>query len=225
MENKKKAVCLVSGGLDSAVASSIAKDEGFDIYILFFKYGQKNLKREQKCVSKLASYLGAKEKKVIKLPWLVEIGGTALTDRKTKLTSKNATLEYVPFRNTIFLSAAVAWAEVIGADAVFIGSTGSTRVCPDNTPPYIRAMQEVARQGTKIKTDIKIRAPLLKKKKADAVKIGNKLNVPFKWTWSCHNYIDRACGVCTNCRSRLSAFKEAEMKDIIQYRAPTNSRI
>jgi len=214
----KKAVCLISGGLDSAVAAAVAKKSGYDLYFLFFNYGQKTANKEKACFLKLARFYKAKKAKIISLPWLKKLGGSALTDKKTILTPENFNLEYVPFRNTIFLSAAVAWAEAISADAVFIGSCGGDRICPDNSPAYINSFQKVIELGTKLKTDIKIKAPLLKGDKAYVVGVGKRLKVPFELTWSCHNYTNKACGHCSNCLSRLKAFTKNSLKDPIPYK-------
>jgi 7-cyano-7-deazaguanine synthase len=214
----KKAVLLVSGGLDSAVAAAIAKKSGYDLYFLFFDYGQKTVNKEKICFLKLAKFYKAKEAKIISLPWVKKLGGSALTDDETILTPENFNLEYVPFRNTIFLSAAVAWAEVILADAVFIGSCGGDRICPDNSPLYINSFQKLVKVGTKLKTNIKIKAPLLRGDKTYVVAIGKRLGVPFELTWSCHNFTDRACGLCSNCLSRIKAFAENSLKDPIPYK-------
>jgi 7-cyano-7-deazaguanine synthase len=217
-KNNPKAICILSGGLDSTVMTGLAKSKKFDLYCIFFDYGQKTVKKERMLFNKIADYYKATEKKIVKLPWLKEMGGSALTDKKTKLTQANWNSEYVPFRNSIFLSISVAWAEVIGADVIFIGSTGGDRICPDNSRTYIDAMQMLIQEGTKIKKDIKLEAPLLVGDKKYVIKIGKKINAPFGLTWSCHNNNNVACGACSNCVSRLNAFKENEMIDPIRYK-------
>lgn len=213
----KRAVCLVSGGLDSAVAVAIAKAEGYDLYFLTVDYGQVTSTKELNCAEKLAEFYQIKELQIIKLDWLRRIGGSALLDPNVKLTPENEALEYVPFRNTVLLSIGVAWAEVLRAGAVFIGSTGGDRICPDNSPDYIEAMQQVIRLGTKLKTDIALRAPLLQGTKKEAVMRGFELKVPFELTWSCQNCEDVACGECSNCRARLQAFAANGLQDPVPY--------
>lgn len=216
-ERNKLAVCLVSGGLDSAVAAGVAKSRGYDLYFLFADYGQKTLVKEDECVDALSNFYKPKEVKKLDLTWLRELGGSALFDPGTKLDESNFLLEYVPFRNTVLLTAATAWAEVIGADSVFIGSSGGDHICPDNSPEFLDAFQEVMARGTLLKRDIKLEAPLRETDKKGAVEMGTDLEIPFELTWSCHNNTDAACGHCSNCLSRLDAFKETDRTDPILY--------
>jgi 7-cyano-7-deazaguanine synthase len=218
MNRNKKAICLISGGLDSAVATSIAKSKGYASYFLFVNYGQKTLKKEEECVDNLANRIKPKKVFKVKLPWLKEFGGSALFDKKISLNEKNFRLEYVPFRNSIFLSVATALAETIGADAIFIGSTGGDHICPDNSPIYLAAFQDVIRKGTMLKKNIKLIAPLISTDKTGAIKIGKKLKTHFELTWSCHNNITKACGHCSNCKARLEAFSVNKREDPILYK-------
>lgn len=217
MITNKKAICLISGGLDSTVAAAVAKKRRFELYFLFLKYGQKTSRKEEECVDNVAKFFRPKKVWKVKLPWLKDFGGSALFDNNIPLNEKNFRLEYVPFRNSIFLSVATALAEVIGADAIFIGSSGGDHVCPDNSPEYIKTFQKVIEKGTMLKKGIKIIAPLAKINQKSAVRIGIKLNVPFRLTWSCHNNIKIACGHCTNCLSRIEAFSALREKDPIIY--------
>lgn len=217
MKRTPKAVCLFSGGPDSAAAAAVARSEGFDLYLLFVDYGQKTRKKERACSEKLAAHLATSEFRTVDARWLGEFGGSALVDSHTMLTQVNAPLEYVPFRNTILLSIGVAWAEVLQAAAVFIGSTGGPWHTPDNSPEYVSAMQEVVRIGTKLKTDIQLRAPFCKLTKKETVEIGLNLQVPFELTWSCHNSETLACGQCSNCRDRIRAFELLGRQDPIPY--------
>jgi 7-cyano-7-deazaguanine synthase len=217
--SKPKAVCLLSGGMDSLLATKLAELDGYDIYALTFSYGQTPCERELSCAKKLATWIGAKEHKIIDIAWLKEIGGSALT-AGTELTKNNKHDEYVPFRNTIFISIATAWAEVLGAAAVFIGANAGDVICPDTTTEYIDLMQKVITSGTKMNKNIKICAPLREKNftKNEIISEGMKLNLPFELTWACHNSNDVACGICNNCVSRLSAFEHAKYEDKLIYR-------
>lgn len=217
MKMNKKAICLISGGLDSAVVAAVAKSKGYELHFLFLEYGQKNFKKEEASIKNLAKFFKPKKVWRVKLPWIKEFGGSGLLDKNITLDEKNFRLEYVPFRNSIFLSVATALAEVIGTEAIFVGSSGGDHVCPDNSPEYIKSFQKVIKEGTMLKKGIKIVAPLIKTDKIGAVKIGTKLKVPFGLTWSCHDYKKLACGHCSNCLSRIEAFSLNKIKDPILY--------
>ncbi len=219
-ESKPLAVCLVSGGLDSAVTVAIAKRDGFDAKFLFVDYGQKTQGRERKSAVSLAEHFQAISLDVVRLPWLRSFGGSGLFRRDVSLTQANEKFEYVPFRNSLLLAVGVALAEVLGADRVYIGSTGSDRIAPDNSPAFIEAFQRLTQLGTMIKTDIAITAPLIEMNKAQVIQTGVALNVPFEKTWSCHNASKLACGGCSNCRSRQAAFQSLGLTDPIKYRLP-----
>lgn len=216
MKNKK-AVCLVSGGLDSAVAAAIAIDKGYEPIFLFLRYGQKTQKKEEWCFDELVKFWMIKQAYKVDLPWIKEFGGSALFEKDISLDEMNFWLEYVPFRNSIFLSIATALAEVKGADIVVIGSTGGDHVCPDNSQEFHDSFQKVVEIGTMLKKDIKIFHPLTETNKTGVVSIGNKLKVPFKYTWSCHNKTDFACGHCSNCLARIEAYKLNVSTDPIEY--------
>ncbi len=215
--SQKKAVCLMSGGLDSAVVAALAQAEGFELHLLAASYGQKAHRKELACVHKLAEYYRVAQLEVIDLSWLGRFGASGLTDGATYLSAENAKLEYVPFRNTVLLSIAVAWAEALGAEQVMIGSIGGPWLTPDNRPEYFAAMQEVVRLGTQLKTDIQIRVPFGHSKKVEVVVKGIELCVPFEITWSCHNREDIACGECSNCLDRLGAFQQLHVEDPLLY--------
>lgn len=218
----KNAVCLMSGGLDSAVTAAFAQRDGFKTEFLFVDYGQKTSTREARSARSLAFHYGAEALRVVKLPWLKDFGQShsGLFDRNVELTPTNSQFEYVPFRNTILLSVATALAEVSGADRVYIGSTGSDRICPDNSPEYLEAFQQVMGLGTMIKRDIQLTAPLSAMDKKQVVETGLDLNVPFEKSWSCHNATRVACGNCSNCVGRVAAFQSLGVKDPLPYRSP-----
>lgn len=218
-ENKMKAVCLLSGGMDSAVTSAIAKDEGYEIHALTFNYGQRN-KKEIEAAKEIAKWLNAKHK-ILEVN-LRQIGGSALTDNiEVPEHGEGIPPTYVPARNTIFLSFALAYAEVIDADAIFIGVNAiDYSGYPDCRPEYIKAFQNLANLATKRSVEgrpIKIITPLLYLSKAEIVRKGYELNVPFEKTWSCYREGGKACGRCDSCRLRLKAFKEAGLEDPLEY--------
>ena len=215
-KNRKKAICLISGGLDSAVVAGIVNRRKYELFFLFFNYGQKNYKHELKAVEYLSSFYRCKKLLIIKLPFLKMFGGSALFDPKKTLNEKNFLKEYVPFRNSQFLSIATAWGEVLGVDSIFIGSTGGDHICPDNSKKFLLAFQKLAREGTLINKKIKIEAPLKNVNKTGVLKIGIRLKVPYEITWSCHNNFKEMCGHCSNCLARVRAYKENNVKNKIQ---------
>lgn len=213
-----RAVCLVSGGPDSAVAAAIAQTEGHELYFLFVDYGQRTRSRELACAQGLAAHFHAREVRTTRLDWLQQVGGAALTAEGPALTVERPELIYVPFRNTILLSLAVAWAEAIDASAVFIGSIGPPWATPDNSPAYFDAFQQLVRVGAQEGERIVVRAPLCESSKVAAMRRGRELGVPFEQTWSCQNFEDLACGVCTSCSDRRTAFTELGLADPVPYR-------
>lgn len=210
---RKSAVCAVSGGLDSAVAMAMVASAGFKLNFIFFDWGQKTYKKERNCSQALAKHYGASFKEV-EVPLLKNLPGISLTQQETLTTEIN---EYVPNRNAILESQTVAYAEYLKAGIVCIGSTGGDHICPDNSVAFVNAMQKLITEGTVLKPVIQIIAPLTVTDKIGAVKIGLELKVPFELTWSCHNNNDIACGHCSNCQSRLEAFRLNNMKDPIKY--------
>ena len=221
-EDKMKAVCLLSGGMDSAVASAIAKKEGYEVYALSFDYGQRN-KRELKASGEIAKWLQAKHK-IIKAD-LRQIGGSALTDDiEVPEHGDGIPVTYVPARNTIFLSFALAYAEVVDADAIFIGVNAvDYSGYPDCRPEYIEAFEHMANFATKAGvnkiTKIKIRTPLIHLTKARIIKKGIELGVDYSMTHSCYDPSPQglACGQCDSCILRKKGFKEAKIDDPTKY--------
>jgi 7-cyano-7-deazaguanine synthase len=222
-----KAVILLSGGLDSSVTLAIAKKEGYELYSLSFDYGQRHAK-ELESAKKIAEYNKVNEHKVMKID-LTQIGGSALTDKSISVPEKKEDEEigidipvtYVPARNTILLSLAVGYAEVISADAVFIGVNAlDYSGYPDCRPEYLEAFQKVVQLGTKMGMEgdaIEIKYPLINMTKAQIVEEGARLKVPFHLTWSCYKGSDLACGKCDSCLLRLKGFSEANIIDPIEY--------
>lgn len=222
-----RAVVLLSGGMDSATALAIAKSEGFEVIALTFDYGQRH-RRELEAAQKAAKHLGVRDHRVVKLD-LTAIGGSALTDERIKVPEQRSLEEigqgipptYVPARNTILLSYALGLAEVAGAKAIYIAANHlDSSGYPDCRPEFYKAFQEVARLGTKrgVEGDvIEVRTPLIEMSKADIVRKGEELGVPWKLTWSCYKGGERACGVCDSCQLRLKGFREAGVKDPLPY--------
>jgi 7-cyano-7-deazaguanine synthase len=223
----KKAVCLISGGLDSAVSAFIAKNRGYDLFALSFVYGQRHNK-EIDCAKKIALTLDVKKHVIFDIN-IGQFGGSSLVDESIKPEidhklediGKNIPNTYVPARNTIFLSVALGFAEAIGADAIFIGATFTDYAgYPDCRPKYFKAFQKMADLATKkgvIGKSIQIMTPVLNLSKAEIIKKGSKLGVPFDKTWSCYLGKEKACGRCDSCLLRLKGFKEAGLKDPLKY--------
>ena len=223
----KKAITLISGGLDSCVASFIAKDEGYQLYALSFRYGQRHDK-ELSCAKKIGKKIGVKDHKIVGIEFNQFSKATLIDSKSDKIQNHELTdigkeipSTYVPGRNTIFLSLALAYAESIDADTIFIGVNAvDYSGYPDCRPEYINAYQKMANLATKKGIEgkpIKIETPLLEYKKSDIIDIGLKLNVPFKDTWSCYRGKDKACGRCDSCLLRLKGFMDANAKDPILY--------
>lgn len=222
-----KAVVLLSGGLDSSTVLYQAKANNYECYSLSFDYQQRH-RRELAAAKAIAESAGVIEHQIVKFD-LSLWGGSALTDRKINLPSDRTLAEmaedipitYVPARNTIFLSFALAYAEAIGADRVYIGVNAlDYSGYPDCRPDYIQAMQEVFRLGTKQGLEgeaIEIVAPLINLRKTEIIQLGNSLDVPWQQTWSCYAGEELACGVCDSCKLRLAAFKELGLKDPLAY--------
>lgn len=226
--SKQKAVVLLSGGLDSATTLYYAKEKGFDCHCLIFDYGQRH-KKEVEQAKKVAKGAGCSAQVIkIALPWK----GSSLLDRKEKLplhlwgqsqTTRNRGVgtvpsTYVPARNTIFLSYAISCAEAIGAKAIFIGANAvDYSGYPDCRPEYYGAFKKVIAKGTKagLNGGIEVMTPLIKKTKAEIIKLGMRLKVPYHLTWSCYAGGKKPCGVCDSCKFRAKGFAEARAKDLL----------
>ncbi|MEZ7831469.1 MAG: 7-cyano-7-deazaguanine synthase QueC [Gammaproteobacteria bacterium] len=221
---KNRAVVLVSGGLDSATCLAIAGDRGFDCYALSFDYGQR-ASSELIAARRLAETGGVLEHKVIELN-MSAIGGSALTDTDISIPeqeSEGIPVTYVPARNTVFLSYALAWAEVLNADAIFIGVNAlDYSGYPDCRPEYIEAFQTLINLATKVGVEgsvISLETPLIDLTKAEIIKTGIGLSVDYGLTVSCYQADSegRACGQCDSCRFRVSGFEKAEVEDPTRY--------
>jgi 7-cyano-7-deazaguanine synthase len=229
MAPKPKSVVLVSGGMDSCVTAAIARTS-HEVAFLHASYGQRTERRERTAFQAIADFFGVRERLVVQLDHLKQIGGSALTDDRIKVpegephapvVGNTIPVTYVPFRNAHFLSVAVSWAEVIGASAIFIGAVAEdSSGYPDCRPEYYRVFEELANVGTRPQTQIAMVTPVIGMKKSAIVRKGMELGAPLELTWSCYQYEDSACGVCDSCRLRLQAFAEAGVPDAIPYRVP-----
>ena len=225
----KKAVVLLSGGLDSTTTLAIARDEGYDTYAMSFRYGQRHTV-ELQCAEKVANALGVKQHTIVDID-LRAFGASALTadiavpkNRSDTEIADSIPITYVPARNTIFLSYALAYAEVLAADTIFIGATAvDYSGYPDCRPEYIEAYQTLANLATQAsvegKIQLKIRAPLMEKTKAEIIQIGTALGVDYGLTLSCYDpdAEGRACGGCDSCLHRKKGFKAAGIPDPTRY--------
>ncbi len=226
----KKAVVLLSGGLDSTTILAIARDAGYDTYCMSFRYGQRHTV-ELQFAEKAAKAFGVKQHVIVDIDLRI-FGGSALTadiavpkDRADGEMGDSIPITYVPARNTIFLSYALAWAEVLGADTIFIGVNAMDYSgYPDCRPEYISAYQKMANLATQVgvegKTELKIRAPLIDKTKAEIIRIGTALGVDYSLTLSCYDpdAEGSACGGCDSCLLRKRGFKAAGIPDPTRYR-------
>jgi 7-cyano-7-deazaguanine synthase len=230
MEHNQKAriVVALSGGMDSAVCAALAvRDFGSDATAaLHVSYGQRTETREQQAFQAICDRLGVRERLVFRTPFFRAIGGSALTDARIAVPDAGPEIgahipvTYVPFRNAHFLSAAVSWAEVLGAGRIYIGAVQQdSSGYPDCRPEYYQAFNEVIRRGTKEGT-IRIETPLIALRKFEIVKLGLELDAPFDLTWSCYSREDEACGMCDSCALRLRAFAAAGAADPVPYLSP-----
>lgn len=229
-QQRDKAVVLLSGGLDSATTLAIAKNEGFLLYALTFRYGQRH-QREVEASKKVARAMGVFEHKIIQID-MGGIGGSALTDLTIEVPKDRPDLgnhdevppTYVPARNTIFLSYALAWAEVLGAFDIFIGVNATDfSGYPDCRHEYIQAFEKLANlatvAGTKQKGKLTLHTPIINMTKAQTILAGRKLGLDYSLTHSCYDpdRSGKSCGRCDSCRLRLKGFADAGLKDPIDY--------
>lgn len=218
-----KAVCLISGGMDSATLAYLARSRGYELFCLHFNYGQRTERRERQSAEMIAGLLGAREFLEIDLAYLSRFGGSSLTDHRMTVDRHRQDRAgvpntYVPFRNANLLSIATSFAEARSADAIFIGvQSQDYSGYPDCRPRFIEAFQQLVDTGTRDETRITIMAPFLEMTKRDILALGMTLGVPYEHTWSCYQNEERACGVCGACHFRRAAFRELAIQDPIPY--------
>ena len=217
------AICLVSGGMDSCVTAAIAIEENDELAFLHVSYGQRAEVRERRAFEKLADHYRVQKRLAVSIEHLKQIGGSSLTDEtipvsEANLASGEIPTSYVPFRNSHMLSIATSWAEVIGAERIYVGAVAEdSSGYPDCRPEFYQAFQTVIDAGTKPETHIAIVTPVIHTRKSEIVKRGVELNAPLQLTWSCYRSDEFACGRCDSCALRLRAFREAGVADPIPY--------
>jgi 7-cyano-7-deazaguanine synthase len=229
-EEKKRAIVLLSGGMDSCVCAALAARD-YAAAALHVSYGQRTEARERQSFLAICQRLNIQEKLLVRNEALRAIGGSALTDENIAVPTaepashapgQNIPVTYVPFRNAHFLAVAVSWAEVLGAEKIFIGAVEQdSSGYPDCRPAYYEAFNRVIQAGTKEGT-IEIVTPLIHLRKAEIVRLGLELDAPFDLTWSCYKREDQACGVCDSCLLRLRGFAAAGARDPIPYAEKEN---
>jgi 7-cyano-7-deazaguanine synthase len=222
---RPRAVVCLSGGMDSCVCAALAARD-YEVYAVHFSYGQRTEARELRSAQEVARLVGVRELLHLKIDLFRRIGGSALTDHAIAVPAASANeaeigsevpVTYVPFRNAHFLSAAVSWAEVLGAKTVFIGAVEQdSSGYPDCRPAYYDAFNQLIKMGTK-EGEIRVVTPLIAMRKNEIVRLGVELGAPFHVSWSCYSGETEACGVCESCVLRLRAFREAGAVDPIPY--------
>lgn len=222
--HRPRAVVSLSGGMDSAVCAALAARD-YDAYALHFSYGQRTEARELQSARAVSEKLGFHDFLHLRIDLFRRIGGSALTDSSIDVPKapeheaigSSIPVTYVPFRNAHFLSAAVSWAEVIGATKIFVGAVEQdSSGYPDCRPAYYQAFQQLIREGTR-DGSIEIETPLIHLRKREIILLGLELRAPFHLTWSCYSNAEAACGECESCALRLRAFREAGVDDPIPY--------
>lgn len=218
----KKAVCIMSGGMDSTLCAVLAQKEGYEVIALHFDYSQRTMEREKLAFNEVCDKLGIDKRVNLDVNFIAQIGANALTDRNLKIQKDGLTNDipttYVPFRNGIFISIAAALAEKESAEALFIGVVeDDSSGYPDCRSEFIKAIQKAINLGTKDETNLVIKMPLVGLNKSEIVLKSIEHNSPLELTWSCYESQDKACGLCDSCRLRLRGFDMANAKDPIKY--------
>jgi 7-cyano-7-deazaguanine synthase len=239
MADQRKAIVLLSGGMDSCVCTAIARERHGErnVALVHAGYGQRTQQRERRAFEEIADYYEVKDRLVVQLDYFREIGGSALTDQRLAVPENELgasaavtgeaeiPVTYVPFRNAHFLSVAVSWAEAIGAGAIYIGAVAEdSSGYPDCRPEYYRVFQDLIRVGTRPETQIGIITPVIRMKKSEIIRRGLELGAPLQLTWSCYQEEEAACGTCDSCLLRLRAFAEAGVEDPIAYKSRAASQ-
>lgn len=221
--NSKSAIVLVSGGMDSCVTAAIAKEENDEVAFLHISYGQRTEARERKAFNDIADFYLIEKRLDVSIEYLAKIGGSSLTDKnmdvtKADLESKDIPTSYVPFRNANMLAIATSWAEVLGANSIYIGAVAEdSSGYPDCRPEFYQAFEKTIEAGTKPETNIIIKTPIIHLSKGEIVEKGIELKAPLEFSWSCYQSEDLACGTCDSCALRLRGFANAGVKDPIPY--------
>jgi 7-cyano-7-deazaguanine synthase len=220
----KKSIVLLSGGMDSALTATIAKSESDSISALHLNYRNRTEMRELKAFNDVADALGISERLVVDIEFLRAIGGSSLTDKsidvtKADLSTTEIPSSYVPFRNGNFLAIAASWAEIIGANAIYIGAVEEdSSGYPDCRRSFFDAFERAIEIGTKPETNIRIVTPVIHLRKSEIVRESVRRGAPIEMTWSCYQSEDLACGECDSCALRLRGFAEAGIEDPISYK-------
>ena len=225
---KGRCVVCLSGGLDSCVTAALARHDGYQLCLCHVTYHQRTWRRELRAFRDIAHFFAVPEDRqlVAELPYLGRIGGSSLTDTARPVPHGKPDVQsvpdtYVPFRNTQIMAVAVAWAEVLGAGAVYVGATEvDFSGYPDCRSVYFDAYRRLIDLGTRPGTHLQLVTPLIDLGKADIVRKGLELEAPLHLSWSCYEREDQACGLCESCRLRLSAFRKAGLPDPIPYVVP-----
>lgn len=222
-----KAVCLLSGGMDSSTLAYLARDRGYSVLALHLNYGQRTQEKERASARTIARLLGAAEVLEIDLSYFSVFGSSSLTDRTIPVAPYHPEAEdipntYVPFRNANLLSIATSYAESRNADAIFIGvQSQDYSGYPDCRPAFIEAFQKVIETGTRSGSRIRLMTPFISMSKKEILSLGLSLGVPYEHTWSCYQENNVACGVCGACHFRRAAFDALGVEDPIPYRNGT----
>ena len=214
-----RAIVLVSGGMDSLVTVSIAKDENDEVYFLHINYGQRTSHKELEAFLKICEIYQPTDFKIINIDYIKEFGGNSLTDKHLKVPNFNSMKDtvhcdalpntYVPFRNGNMIAIACGWAEVINANRIYIGAVEVDGVSyPDCREVFFQTMEKALNFGTKESFTVEIKTPLIKKTKVEIAQLGTELGVPFEVSWSCYQDGEVACGVCDSCVVRQKAFED-----------------
>lgn len=222
IKENKKAICIMSGGMDSTLSAYMMRDVGYEIVAVHFNYAQRTQSRELSSFNAICDDLCVSNRYVLDLDFFTKIGASALVDKNIEVPvggiEDGVPVTYVPFRNGIFLSISAAIAEKEGAEIIVIGVVEEdSSGYPDCRDSFIQSIEQSINLGTKDETNIKISRPLVHLKKSQIVSKALELNAPLHLTWSCYKNEDKACGVCDSCRLRLNGFNLAGVKDPIEY--------